>query len=436
MGHRAPTDINRHLGRRFEQRGFAGAPPPAHTRIRDKDGVKREVTATGTTAAAAERALREKLADRATPTRQAITADTTIATLAALWLTFLRDEGQIEATTINEYERVLDKVVIPELGGLRLREVTTSRLELFLVRLRATSVSRQRKTKVVMGAMLGMAVRHDALAVNPVQQTSRIHRERSETRSLTREDLTTVREALRAWTAKQRPGPTASIDMADIIDLMLATGARIGEISRCAGSTSHSTPPSEPHDQRNDQDRAGQRHVPQAQPEVRHQREDGRSSGIRHRSAQAPSGGGGRTRMTRCSRHATAPGCRSTTSSAAGARSARTPALTGSRLTRSARRWRRSSRSGSTPRRPLSSSATPPPPSLRVYISKPAIAADVAHVLDELAEADPRGRPEYFGNKWGIAPPGSNERPAPTQRFRRSEPVPSVGLTGFEPATP
>jgi integrase len=202
----------------------------ARTRIRDRDGVTREVTATGTTSAAAERALREKLVDRTPPTQQAITADTTIAALAALWLTFLRDEGRIEATTVTEYERVLDKVVIPELGGLRLREVTTSRLDLFLVGLRGTSVSRQRKAKVVMGAMLGMAVRHDALAVNPVQQTSRIHRERFETRSLTLEDLSTVREALRAWTARQRPGPKASSDMADIIDLMLATGARIGEI--------------------------------------------------------------------------------------------------------------------------------------------------------------------------------------------------------------
>ena len=202
----------------------------AHTRIRDKDGVTREVTATGTTTAAAERALREKLVDRATPTQQSITADTTIAKLAVLWLKYLRDEGRIESTTINEYERVLIKVVIPELGGVRLRELTTSRLDLFLVRLRATSASRQRKTKVVMSAMLGMAVRHDALPVNPVQQTSRIHREKSETRSLTFEDLNTVREALRAWTATQRPGPKASGDMADIVDLMLATGARIGEI--------------------------------------------------------------------------------------------------------------------------------------------------------------------------------------------------------------
>jgi hypothetical protein len=68
--------------------------------------VTREVTATGTTSAAAERALRQKLVDRQTPTQQGITADTTITKLAAAWLAFLRDEGRIETTTINEYDRV------------------------------------------------------------------------------------------------------------------------------------------------------------------------------------------------------------------------------------------------------------------------------------------------------------------------------------------
>lgn len=179
----------------------------SHTRIRDTDGVSREVTATGTTAAAADRALRQKLAVRATPTHQQIGADTTLAKLRSLWLAYLHDEDRIEASTIRGYERILTKVVLRELGGLRLREVTTSRLDLFLVRLRAISVSRQCKAKVVMGAMLGMAVRHDALAVNPVHQTSRINRQKAETRSLTPEDLRRVRAALREWTTEQRPGP-------------------------------------------------------------------------------------------------------------------------------------------------------------------------------------------------------------------------------------
>jgi integrase len=202
----------------------------ARTRVRDADGVTRQVTATGTTGAAAERALRQKLVDRRAPTQHSINADTPMAKLAVHWLAFLREEGRIEATTVNEYERVLANVVLPELGGLRLREVTTSRLDAFLVRLRSISASRQRKAKVVLSAMLGLAVRHDALAVNPVQQTSRVHRERSEPRSLTLADLVSVRDALRAWAAKERPGPKASSDLADIIDLMLATGARIGEV--------------------------------------------------------------------------------------------------------------------------------------------------------------------------------------------------------------
>jgi integrase len=199
-------------------------------RIRDKDGLMREVTAKGTTKAAAERALREKLVDRATPTYQLVTADTRVSELADAWLSVLRTEGRIEDTTISEYQRVLRAVVLPELGGLRLREATTSRMEMFILGVRATSSSRQRKAKVVLGAMFDMAVRHDALSVNPVRHTARLRRSRATTKSLTIEDLVKVRAAVRAWMTTDRSGPRASNDMSDIIDMMLATGARIGEV--------------------------------------------------------------------------------------------------------------------------------------------------------------------------------------------------------------
>ena len=39
-----------------------------------------------------------------------------------------------------------------------------------------------------------------------------------------------IRAAVRRWVNADRPGPKATGDMADIIDLMLATGCRIGEI--------------------------------------------------------------------------------------------------------------------------------------------------------------------------------------------------------------
>src|SRR3546814_7492990 len=78
--------------------------------------------------------------------------------------------------------------------------------------------------------MLSLAVRHDALVTNPVQQTSRLRREKAEPRSLSASDLEAVRTALSSWADQSRPGPKANSDMADTIELMLATGARIGEI--------------------------------------------------------------------------------------------------------------------------------------------------------------------------------------------------------------
>jgi len=159
-----------------------------------------------------------------------ITADLTLAELADLWLSMLRAECRLENTTINEYDRVLSKLVLPQLGALRLNELTTNRIDGVLQDLKAQSLNRQRKAKVISGAMLEEAVRHGALTVNPARQVASVPRPRVEPRSLTPDDLMTARTAVRAWAAKDRPGPKATTDMADIIDLMLATGARIGEV--------------------------------------------------------------------------------------------------------------------------------------------------------------------------------------------------------------
>jgi integrase len=202
----------------------------SRVRVRDDDGIVRQVGATGTTKAAAERALREKLIDRAPPTHHAVTARTSVAELADVWLNFLRAEGRIEATTISEYERVVRRVILPSLGALRLRELSVSRMDAFLVGLRVTSPSRQRKAKVVLGAMLDMALRHDALAVNPVRQTSRLRRPTTETRSLTLDEIKRLRRALRESMSQARSGPKETPDLSDLFELMLGTGARIGEL--------------------------------------------------------------------------------------------------------------------------------------------------------------------------------------------------------------
>ena len=202
----------------------------ALTRFRDHDGNTRRVTATGPSKAAAERALRDVLARRTAPAGELVTAETRLIDLARLWIGGLEAEGRIEHTTLSEYRRVLDNYVLPSVGGLKLREATTGRLDRLLLRLRDRSVNRQRKAKVILGAMLDLAVRHDAIPTNPARGTTRVHRPRQETKALRVEDLVEIRAAVRRWVNQDRPGPKASGDIADVIDLMLATGCRIGEI--------------------------------------------------------------------------------------------------------------------------------------------------------------------------------------------------------------
>lgn len=159
-----------------------------------------------------------------------ITSQSTVATLVDFWLLRLRAEERLDRTTIDEYERVLRKLVVPRLGSGSIHELTTDRVNMVLAELGTQSLNRQRKAKVVTGAMLDTAVDHGALTVNPVRGSLSISRPAPDHRSLTYAELQALRAAVRAWLGKERSGPRSSGDIADIIEVMLAVGARIGEV--------------------------------------------------------------------------------------------------------------------------------------------------------------------------------------------------------------
>ena len=66
----------------------------------------------------------------------------------------------------NEYERVLRLLVVPELGDTGLHELTTEQINALLTVLGQHSINRQRKAKVILGAMLDAAVADGALMDN------------------------------------------------------------------------------------------------------------------------------------------------------------------------------------------------------------------------------------------------------------------------------
>jgi integrase len=204
----------------------------ARTRFRDFDGVTRYVEAWGDSGAAAERALRVKLRDRSAPNNDEITAETRIARLGELWLNEVTAEERVTPQTISRYETSLRTAISPALGNLRLREATVSRLDRFFKAVGAEHPAKARGAKVVLGQMLGMAVRHDALATNPVRDIGRLRKRRRTVKALKLDDLHSVRAAIRNWQTPEprKPGPRHTGDLADIVDLLLATGARIGEV--------------------------------------------------------------------------------------------------------------------------------------------------------------------------------------------------------------
>lgn len=217
---------------RIRREAIAPGGHRARARFRDYDGITRDVEAWGTTGAAAERALLVLLRDRSTPNFDEITRETRLTQLAELWLEDINAEGHLAPQTINNYEDCVHGTILPALGNLRLREVSVGRMDRFFKTIKAKHPAKARIARVVLGQMLGMAVRHDALPSNPIRDVARIRRRRRQVRALSIEDLGTVRAAIWCWqtTPAGKPGPRRTDNLADIMDILLATGGRIGEI--------------------------------------------------------------------------------------------------------------------------------------------------------------------------------------------------------------
>lgn len=204
----------------------------ARARFRDYDGKTRDIEATDTTGPAAERALKVKLRDRATPNDDDITRETRISRLAELWIEEITAEERIAPQTIHRYETSVRTAIVPALGNLRIREASVGRLDRFLRDIAKDRPSAAKGVKVVLGQMFALAVRHGAIPTNPVRDTGRLRKPRRTVVALTEEHLQAVRTAIREWQqpVPGKPGPRHTGDLADVVDLMLATGARIGEI--------------------------------------------------------------------------------------------------------------------------------------------------------------------------------------------------------------
>ncbi|WP_182976867.1 tyrosine-type recombinase/integrase [Arthrobacter cheniae] len=205
-------------------------------RFRDFDGITRKVevraaaTSKADRGARAERLLIATLLDRAAPAGEDVTADMRLSKLSVVWWTEFEQMDRAQNTR-RRYREVLDAYVLPGVGGLKIREASVSILDRFLKTMTAQHGAATAKLcKTVLSGMLGLAARHGALELNPLRDVAAIAATKSEVKALGIEEVHALRAGLHLWQtskpARGRPRPT---DLLDVVDVMLATGARIGE---------------------------------------------------------------------------------------------------------------------------------------------------------------------------------------------------------------
>ena len=203
----------------------------AFARYRDTDGITRQVEAWGNTGAAAERALVTMLKDRQVRVDSDITPSMRLSELSIIWFDEIENNGRAGKRTIDGYKDTYKRVIAPALAGLRLNEMSTGRLDRFLKNVAVEHPATARHSKIVLTGILGLAVRQDALQSNPIRDVGAIKIASKDVRALSTSDVKKLRGIIRTWQDDpDHQGRPRVSDLVDVLDIFLATGARIGEV--------------------------------------------------------------------------------------------------------------------------------------------------------------------------------------------------------------
>lgn len=217
----------------------AGGPNPhrARAKIRDQDGVLRDVAASGPSKEAARHALLEDIRLRFETTSgsgtDGITPTSPIHVLADEWLEESRARN-LSTSTLRIYESSIRLYIKPRMGEWLIREATTARVDRVIKDHVAAGLDHKALRKHL-NQIFDVAVRHGALANNPVDAVAKIRKQRTKgtrkVRSIeSSEQVAEIRAIVEGWQTKSRPGPRANDDLFLFILLLVVTGLRPGEL--------------------------------------------------------------------------------------------------------------------------------------------------------------------------------------------------------------
>ncbi|WP_353709566.1 site-specific integrase [Cellulosimicrobium sp. ES-005] len=215
----------------------------ARAKVRDTDGIVRDVERYGGTKVEARRLLEEALRERVTPvTKGTITPATTFSDLAAAWEEELQGDESRSPNTKAVYSSILHRYVTGSpadpksrgpLAGWTVRELNVAAINRALQDINKEGGPAVAKTaRTVLSGILGLAVRNGAIPANPVREVDRIKQKGAPKRKGATRDTTrafTVEERAAVLTFMDTDEHALAHDLGDLMAFLAGTGARLGE---------------------------------------------------------------------------------------------------------------------------------------------------------------------------------------------------------------
>ena len=221
----------------------------ARARYCDLDGVVRQYRKSGETKTKAKANLKAFFVEHTGTFGEGVLApDDNVQRLLDFWFENMeRAEGGPSSETLGHYRSHIrwvldgDKTEHP-LGAYQLRHVRPVIIQAALDSAGVSADMRKRIRSVLVRAF-DLAIFHDAINGNPATTVPSVPVPREKKKPVSAQDLDAVRAVVREWaTAEKRKGPK-SVDLPDIVEMLVATGMRIGELLALRWSDIELTPP-------------------------------------------------------------------------------------------------------------------------------------------------------------------------------------------------
>ncbi|PXA63967.1 hypothetical protein CVS29_17480 [Arthrobacter psychrochitiniphilus] len=202
----------------------------ARAYYRDMDGALRLVEARGPSSTAAQRNIQVKLKERQTPRYGVVSAKDRVNTLIDVFLVEMEASDKADRTK-DKYSYCVKKYIKPALGSVRISEVTSGVVDHFIRTLVSdVGSSTARSCGAVLSWMFKVALRHDAVTVNPVVGVSIPKNSTAKPKALDMTQYQDLRRKLIAWEQAPALGRPRMQELHEIADFLVGTGLRPGEL--------------------------------------------------------------------------------------------------------------------------------------------------------------------------------------------------------------